>query len=87
MISIWMKRKGVANINKEKPQPILPTKDAVYGVSIYENGDIVDPTCDNRFNNTSWARENWIERPFLYQEVCQVLRDVSEIVNRVQHNG
>ncbi len=52
-----------------------------YGLTFYENGEIIDPTHDKRFKKLDWAKSNnsWFDKLFTKDEVCQALADISLI--------
>jgi hypothetical protein len=52
-----------------------------YGLTFYENGEIIDPTHDRRFKKQDWAKSNssWFDKLLTKDEVCQALADISLI--------
>jgi hypothetical protein len=49
-----------------------------YGLSIYEEGEIIDPSADRRFRKYRWSKShiNWFNRWLSRAEICQIFSDV-----------
>jgi hypothetical protein len=51
-----------------------------YGVSMYENGEFVDPLQDKRFTKFEWIKGRpWQDRIFTDREILVMLTDVATI--------
>eukprot|EP01121_Diplochlamys_sp_Union-15-3_P001246 TRINITY_DN11101_c0_g1_i1.p1 TRINITY_DN11101_c0_g1~~TRINITY_DN11101_c0_g1_i1.p1 ORF type:complete len:119 (-),score=13.34 TRINITY_DN11101_c0_g1_i1:9-365(-) len=78
-LSCWLKQ----NVNSS--QYLRQQSNRDYGLSLHENGEIIDPTCDSRFLLFEWAvqkksAEQWLNCSFHRREILQIICDVMSLV-------
>jgi hypothetical protein len=57
-----------------------------FGMAIYENGEIIDPTQDRRFKNFDWVKgiRCWVEKTFFKEELATAIHDIVTIAQQIQ---
>ena len=60
----------------------------MYGITIYENGEIIDPCQDDRLKdlNVSWIYQNkiWANRTFSRSEIMEMFADLYHISSTLE---
>lgn len=58
----------------------------MYGITIYENGEIIDPSQDGRMNNSNvtWVVPNkdWANQSFSRAELFELFADLYKLSNQ-----